>query len=109
MMGKQSAAPLACLLLLASAGVSEAQTLGPDGSYVAYGPCTLCPDGRYIGGGGQCQLAPDGSYVPGTPRGPQLAPDGTYHPSGPLTLCPDGSYVAGRQCVLMPNGTYVGR
>lgn len=40
--------------------------------------------------------------------GPQLAPNGSYvSGTGPMTLCPNGQYVAGN-CVLTPNGTYVG-
>ena len=85
------------------------QFMCPDGSYVSRGPCTLCPNGRYVGGGATCQLTPDGSYVPQTRGAPQIAPDGSFHPSGRLILCPDGSYVTGTRCVLTPSGGYVGR
>ena len=40
---------------------------------------------------------------------PQLAPDGSFVTGGrPVTLCPNGQYVAGN-CVLTPNGTFVGQ
>lgn len=40
---------------------------------------------------------------------PQLAPDGSFVSGGrPVTLCPNGQYVAG-DCVLTPNGTFVGQ
>ncbi len=83
----------------------------PDGTYVNRGPCQLCPDGKYIGASGHCTLAPDGSYVPGGyNHPPQLAPDGSYVPGGGTPrLCPDGTYVSGDQCVLTPDGHYVGR
>lgn len=89
----------------------RAQVMCPDGSYVSKGPCNLCPNGKYVGGGAQCQMAPDGSYVP--QRGnstPQLAPNGSFVPGGgQVTLCPDGSYVTGKTCILAPNGRYIGR
>jgi hypothetical protein len=76
--------------------VSQAPIMCPDGSYVSRPPCTLCPNGHYVGGSSTCSPT-------------QLAPDGTLHSSsGPLKLCPDGTYVTGTVCVLMPNGRYVG-
>ena len=112
------------VLLSIASGTAAAQTLCPDGTYVDRGPCQLCPNGKYIGGGGRCALAPDGSYVRGNsepskvePRtapirndGPRLAPDGSYVGGGRgPTMCPDGSYVAASRCVLAPNGKYVGK
>jgi hypothetical protein len=99
------------------AGVAAAETLCPDGSYVAGQRCTLAPDGTYVGG--RPQLAPNGRYVGGKPR---LAPNNTYIGQGgeapgpgvsalpgPHTLlCPDGSYAYGRRCKLTPGGRYVG-
>lgn len=84
----------------------------PDGSYVANGPCKMCPDGKYIGGSGAtCQMTPKGNYVPRVEgKSPQLMPNGTYIQGGTnKQLCPDGSYVAGTQCVMTPNGKYVGK
>jgi len=48
------------------------------------GAMVLCPDGNWV-----VAVCP-----PAQPR--------------PPTLCPDGTYVTG-QCVLAPNGRYVGR
>jgi hypothetical protein len=96
------------IVLITVRGV-QAQYVCPDGSSVASGPCTLCPNGRYIGGGASCQLAPGGAFGPRSDTGPRLAPDGTFVPGGgPLTLCPDGTYVTGR-CVVGPNGRFIGR
>lgn len=40
---------------------------------------------------------------------PQLAPDGSFVAGGrSVTLCPNGQYVAGN-CVLTPDGTFVGQ
>jgi hypothetical protein len=87
----------------------QAQYVCPDGSSVTSGPCTLCPNGRYIGGGTSCQLASGDAFGPRSDSGPRFAPNGTLLPGGgPLTLCPDGTYVTGR-CVLGPNGRYIGR
>ena len=94
---------------LVSASTAFAQTyMCPDGSYVSSPPCTLCPNGRYVGGSSQCTITPGGQYVPG-PGPAQMAPDGSWHPGGSrMVLCPDGSYVTGNVCVLTPNGHYVG-
>ncbi len=105
---------LGALVAGTACNVCSAAVLCPNGQYVNTGPCTLCPDGSYIGGGGRCTLAPDGKYVNGTPR---LTPNGGYVGGNgptqpqqqPTTLCPDGSYVAGKTCVLMPNGRYIGK
>lgn len=81
----------------------------PDGSYVASGPCQLCPNGQYVGGGTGCQLTPNGSYVSRGSEPPRLMPNGSYVTGGQDSrLCPDGSYVAGTSCKLTPNGKYVG-
>jgi hypothetical protein len=95
------------VVLITVRGV-QAQYVCPDGSSVASGPCTLCPNGRYIGGGASCQLAPGGTFGPRPDSGLRLSPDGTFVPSGgSRTLCPDGTYVMGG-CVLGPNGRYIG-
>ena len=90
-----------------------AACLCPDGSYVSECPCNLCPDGSYVGGDSSCQLAPDGTFIPyrsNRSPGAQLAPDGTFHPDGEgIVMCPDGTYVTGSKCVLMPNGSYIGK
>lgn len=78
--------------------------LCPNGSYVFGTGCFLAPNGTYYGS--WPQLAPNRTYVGGSPR---LAPNGKYvGGTGPIVLCPDGSYVTGRNCQLMPNGTYLG-
>jgi hypothetical protein len=82
------------VVLITVRGV-QAQYVCPDGSSVASGPCTLCPNGRYIGGGALCQLAPGGTFGPRPDSG------------GSRSLCPDGTYVMGG-CVLGPNGRYIG-
>ena len=99
------------LLFVGFSSVAQASYMCPDGSYVSQGPCTLCPNGRYVGGGAQCQMTPDGSYVPRQENSnPRMAPDGSYiQGGGGMTMCPDGSYVAGSSCVMTPNGGYVGR
>lgn len=91
--------------------VAQAQYMCPNGSYVSQGPCTLCPDGRYVGGGARCQIAPGGGYVPRQGNSSsQLAPNGNYIQGGRgMALCPDGSYVAGSRCILTPSGGYIGR
>lgn len=110
----------ASILVVGMPSVALAQYLCPDGNYVSRGPCTICPNGKYVGGGAQCQIAPDGSYVPrqesnskGTTSNsspPQITPNGRYVQGGAgMTICPDGSYVAGTSCVIAPNGKYVGR
>ena len=44
---------LFCLVVvLITVRGGQAQYVCPDGSSVASGPCMLCPNGRYIGGGG---------------------------------------------------------
>lgn len=57
-------------------------------------------------------LAPNGQFVGGGRNGnasPRLAPNGQFVGGDkPMTMCPDGSFVAG-QCVLAPNGRFVGR
>ena len=99
------------LLSVWSFSAVQASQMCPDGSYVSQGPCTMYPNGRYVGGGAQCQMAPDGSYVPQQGNStPRMAPDGSYvQGGGNMTMCPDGSYVAGSSCVMTPNGGYVGR
>jgi hypothetical protein len=101
---------LFCLVVaLITVRGGQAQYVCPDGSSVASGPCMLCPNGRYIGGGASCQLASGDAFGPRSDSGPRFAPDGTFVPGGgPLTLCPDGTYLMGR-CVLGPNGRYIGR
>jgi hypothetical protein len=43
---------LFCLVVvLITVRGGQAQYVRPDGSSVASGPCTLCPNGPYIGGG----------------------------------------------------------
>ena len=43
---------LFCLVVvLITVRGGQAQYVCPDGSSVASGPCMLCPNGRYIGGG----------------------------------------------------------
>ena len=51
---------------------------------------TLCPDGSWVGGD-ECRLAPDGSWVDDEPK---LAPDGSWV-GGEPELAPDGSWVGG--------------
>jgi hypothetical protein len=81
-----------------------------DGSYVSHGPCQMCPNGRYVGGGGFCQMAAGGSYVSSSSEAPRLTPNGSYVQGGQgTTMCADGSYVAGTRCVLAPNEKYVGQ
>ena len=106
--------PKLFVVILFSFGFSsaaQAQYICPDGSYVSQGPCTICPNGRYVGGGAQCEIAPDGSYVPRQGNAsPRIAPDGSYIQGGRgMTICPDGSYVAGSDCVITPDGGYVGQ
>lgn len=101
-------------MMLGWATYGTAQTaICPDGSYVDRGPCKICPDGKYIGAGGYCQITPKGDYVRGDQNSaPRITPNGSYvsgTSGGSTTLCPDGSYVAGTQCVLAPNGKYVGK
>ena len=77
----------------------------PDGSFITGKECYLAPNGTYLGG--PPTLAPDGTFVVGEPR---LAPNGKFVGSyGNVIQCPDGTYVAGYQCVLAPNGRFVGR
>jgi hypothetical protein len=109
-MKRLAAASLGALLISLSPVALSQSRLCPDGSYVDRGPCKLCPDGKYIGGGGACQITPKGDYVRGNENTrPKIAPDGSYTSGGKQTLCPDGTYVAGHQCVLAPNGKYVGK
>lgn len=91
---------LGVLLFTCMSGVSSAQTLCPDGTFVGGTSCVLAPDGSYVGG--TPQLAPDGTYVSGQP---QLAPDGSYVGGSP-ELAPDGSYVGGSP-LLAPDGSYI--
>ncbi len=79
----------------------NAQTLCPDGSYIAGSSCSMTPKGTYVDG--EPQLAPDGTYVGGEPS---LAPDGSYVGGDP-ELAPDGTYVGGDP-LLAPDGSYVG-
>ena len=109
-MGRLIAALLILANVFCAASVAQAQSMCPDGSFVARGPCQLTPDGRYIDYSRRGnQMAPDGTFVPDYGRGVQMAPDGTFHPGGRnLTMCPDGSFVVGR-CVMAPDGRFIGR
>ncbi|KKM08208.1 hypothetical protein LCGC14_1726160 [marine sediment metagenome] len=77
-----------------------------DGSYVYGTKCYQALDGTFVGD--KPQQALDGSFVGGKPR---QAPDGSFVGGGSRTtvLCPDGKYVSGSQCILTPNGTYIGK
>lgn len=102
------------LALVAFASTATySQVMCPDGSFVSRGPCTMCPNGSFVGGGAGCQLAPNGQFVAQdrqNPQPPQMAPDGTFVSGGRgMTMCPDGSFVAGRECVMAPNGRFMGR
>ena len=99
------------LMFICGVGLSGASLAAPymcpNGRFVANPPCTLCPDGSFVGGSQTCTMTPSGGFLPG-PAPAQLGPDGKFHPGGgPLTMCPDGSFVTGRTCVMAPDGSFV--
>lgn len=105
---------LLAFLAIVFSNLSFGQTMCPNGQFVSSGPCTMCADGTYVGGGQRCVIAPDGSFVGGGRSGneaPRMAPNGSFVGGGgsKTTMCPDGTFVSGSRCMMAPDGKFVGQ